>query len=203
MTDVAAAPAKRPAKQTENATVPAAQMVPMTRREPKQVMLKQGDLQEIGFGYIEMTAKMPAGVAFEEVYRPNFWAGVVNILKKNIAANLPFDRTGTIIHTHTEDGAYYALLYVRAVLERGLLVQCVGPAFDPKTGKACPVDLETGGPWLGARAVGNDAFELSWNGNKRGFDIVRKADMQIVADGANFPTRELAVEWINKTAKAH
>ncbi len=170
------------------------------RKQP--VMLKPGDFEESAYAFADCSARVPAGMPFEEVLRPGFWTNVVHLFQRNLAAGTP-DRSGAIIHVRTEDHAYYAKLYVRAVLSRGLIVQCVGPLQDPKTGKACPVDLATGRPWSGPAPVKAEHFDIKWNVGKRGFDIIRKSDHQVVGDGSNFPIRELALEWIQKTTGAN
>lgn len=164
--------------------------------------LKPSRFQAAEYTRAMFDAVLPADLDFDEVLKPGYWSNVVHLLKRNPIANEP-DRTGALIHIGTDDHAFYGLLYVRAVLERGLIVQCIGPCIDVKTGKACPADLSTGGPWKGRTPIESDQFDLKWNLGKRGFDIIRKSDLQVVADGGNFPTREAAVEWINKTAKAH
>jgi hypothetical protein len=58
-----------------------------------------------------------------------------------------------------------------------------------------PVDLETEKPWAGRK------FAIEWNAEKRGFDVLRKADGAVVADGEQFPTAELAVAWAVAAAK--
>lgn len=171
-----------------------------TLREEQPKVLRGSDLKVYGHGYERLTATIPAGWTLDDVLKPGFWTNVVHMFQKNQMTG-GADRSGSIIELRTEDGAFYADLIVRAVLGRGLIVQCIGPSQD-KTGKACPVDLSTGLPWAGGAALSSDQFDLKWNRDKRGFDIIRKADQQIVADGANFPTRELALEWISKTARA-
>lgn len=207
MTEVAtvssrAVKSTKPAMQPEAVLAAAATSAPKLKREPQPPTLKPGDFEESQYAFLDASAKIPAGMPFEEVFRPGFWGNVVHLFKKDIISG-GVDRAGAVIHLRTEDHAFYARLYVRAVLERGLLVQCIGPGFDVKSGKACPIDLATGGPWTGPTDLGIDNFELRWNAGKRGFDIVRKSDLQVVADGRNFPTRELAVEWIEKTAGAN
>lgn len=170
-------------------------------RDEQILTLKPSAFKVADFARARFDAIMPSGLAFEEALKPSFWTNIVNLLKKNQLTS-ESDKTGAMIDLGTEDHAYYALLYVRAVLERGLIVQCIGPCSDPKTGKACPIDLGTGMPWIGHKPLKNDHFDLRWNVGKRGFDIVRADDLQIVADGASFPTREMAVQWIERTAKA-
>jgi hypothetical protein len=167
----------------------------LRKEQPK--LLRPSDLQELEFAYANMSARIPAGVAFEEILKPGFWANVVRLFQKNTTTGQP-DRSGALIHVRTEDHAYYGQLYVRAVLERGLIVECVGPSIEPKTGKACPIDLDNGLPWTGRKDFASKDFEAKWNVGKRGFDIIRTEDQQIVADGVNIKTREAAIEMINK-----
>lgn len=204
MTDVVARPARnvkqavQPVVQPETAAAPAQQK---TMREQQPPTLKPGDFEESQYAFLDVSAKVPAGMAFEEVFRPGFWGNVVHLFKRDVISG-GNDRAGGIIHLRTEDHAYYAKLYVRAVLERGLIIQCIGPSINPETGKACPIDLMTGLPWTGKQAS-DGHLEPKWNATKSGFDIVRKADLQIVADGAKFPTLEHANEWIEKTSRVN
>ena len=80
-----------------------------------------------------------------------------------------------------EDHSAYAELYVRAVQERGLIVALLGEPiyFGPKTAE-------------------HAKFEIKWNVGKRGFDILRKSDREIVADGGKLKTREQAMAWIDR-----
>jgi hypothetical protein len=162
--------------------------------------LKISELEEAEYAFAHMSARVPAGVDFAEVIKPGFWMNVVSTFKKNQMANSP-DKAGATIAVRTEDHAYYALLYVRAVLEGGLIVQCIGPSYD-KSGKPCPIDLQTGAPWGGEKPQVSEYFEMKWNKGKNGFDIVRKSDNQVIGDGAAFKTRESAMEFITKMTKA-
>lgn len=167
----------------------------LRKEQPK--LLRPSDLQELEFAYANMSARVPTGVTFEEVLKPGFWANVVKLFQKNTTSGQP-DRSGAIIHVRTEDHAYYAQIYVRAVLERGLIVVCIGPSRDPKSNEACPIDLETGSAWTGRKDLNSKEFEAKWNVGKRGFDIIRTEDQQVVADGMNIKTREAALEMLNK-----
>lgn len=161
--------------------------------------LKISELEEAEYAFAHMSARVPAGVDFSEVIKPGFWMNVVTTFKKNQMANSP-DKAGATIAIRTEDHAYYALLYVRAVLEGGLVVQCIGPASD-KSGKACPLDLQTGMPWVGEKPPVSEYLEMKWNKSKGGFDIIRKSDNQVIGDGAAFKTSEAAAEFIKKMTK--
>jgi len=178
----------------------ATQPATKTMRQEQPIALKPGAFQGAEFARARFDAMMPSGIAFEEALKPSFWTNVVHLLSRNQLTNQP-DRSGAFIDLGTEDHAFYAKLYVRAVGSNGLIVQCIGPSIDAK-GRACPVDLATGLPWTGAQPVESDGFDIRWNLGKRGFDIIRKSDQQVIADGSNFKTREMALEWIEKTTKA-
>jgi hypothetical protein len=74
---------------------------------------------------------------------------------------------------------------VRAVGERGLIVQQIGETTI-----------------LGLKAVDSKAFTVRWNVGKRGFDIIRNSDSEIVGDASKFSTKEQAQSWINETTRA-
>lgn len=186
-------------------TAVAAKPAPAAAPEIQPYVLKQSEFAVYGHRYERLTATVPAGTPFEDALRPGFWTNIVHHMKRNIMTG-GSDRSGCIVELRTEDHAWYAEMYVRGVLERGLIVQCAGPAIDPRTGKACPVDLQTGMVWgaqtqPSAQPSATGHLSAKWNPGKRGFDIIR-ADGQIVADGREFPTREQADEWIAKATKA-
>lgn len=167
-------------------------------REQSKI-LRPGNFQASEFARARFDAVMPADWEYEEALKPGFWANICHLLREKKVSGEP-DRTGSLIDLSTEDHAFFATLYVRGVMQGGLIVQCIGPATHPKTCKACPVDLETGLPWTGRAPVRSDKFDLRWNTTKKGYDIVRLSDQQVVADGSNFKTREMALEWITKTS---
>lgn len=165
--------------------------------EDRPYILKPSEFAIYGHKHERLTATVPVGTRFEDALLPGFWTNIVHMMKKNLMTG-GADRSGSIIELRSEDHAFYAELYVRGVLERGLIVQCVGPAIDPGTGRACPVNLQTGKAWTGRPAAAPaTALTAKWNPGKKGFDIIG-ADQQIVADGTEFRTREQAEEWIRK-----
>ena len=185
----------------EIATAPKPAAAPKILRAEQPPTAKPGSFQSSEFARARFDHVMQAGVPFEACLTPGYWSNVFHILQRNVATNAP-DRSGAFVDVGTQDHAFIAKLYVRAVTSGGLIVQCIGPGIEPKTGRACPIDLSTGLPWTGGAPLNSDQFEVKWNVGKRGFDIIRKSDLQIVADGGQFPTRELAAEWIAKTSKA-
>lgn len=138
-----------------------------------------------GHQYIRFSATLPVGVTIEDALQPEYWVHICHILQKEPVAG-DRDKAGSIIEVRTEDHAFYAELYVRAVQERGLIVELVRDvvSFGPK------------------EVLKEEGFETRWNIGKKGFDIIRKTDREIVADAATLPTKEMANEWIVKTVGA-
>ena len=187
MSDAAVAQRAKPAKPSRN--------------EPTPTLKPSGFLGS-EFARANFDAVMSAEHDFEDALRPGYWTNVVGLLKKNPISG-ERSRTGALINIGTEDHAFFGHLYVRAVLEQGLVVQCIGPSFNPKTGKACPIDLQTGQYWQGRKATDlGTAFEIKWNVGKGGFDVIRTSDRQIVIDGTKLPTREFAEAEIAKILRS-
>lgn len=133
------------------------------------------------FAYARYAVTLPVGWTLDDLLIPEAWAQVAHVLDKTPMTNEP-PRVGTIVEVRTEDHAFYAELYVRAVRKMALDVQVtLGPVL-------------LGGEQKEVK--GN--FDVRWNVGKRGFDIVRKSDKVIVADG--LLKKEDALAWIEKTA---
>ena len=144
-----AAVAAKPTK----SSAPVAPSVPVkpvaqTLRQALPRKFKPSNLQEMGQDYSILTVTAPADWSFEDVLAPIAWANVFGLVARD-ALNTRRDKIGSLIEVRSEDHAYYAVLYIVQVLKDGLAVQCIGPSLDPKTGKACPVDVKTGLPWAG------------------------------------------------------
>lgn len=166
-----------------------------TLREAAPRKLKPSSFKGSEFARARFDAVIPADYDFEDAIEPSFWSYVRQDFMPN-ALTGGMSRIGSFVDLTTEDHAFYAHLYVAGVTKDGLIVQCIGPATDPKTGKAMPVDLKTGLPWAGRK------FDIRWNEETRGFDVVLKKTGEIVANGKDFPTAELAVAWAVAAAKA-
>lgn len=166
--------------------------------EEKIRVLQPSDFEISEYGRARFVATLPSGWAFDEVYKPGFWTYILKRLAKDPISGQTRSRAGSCIEVVTEDHRFYAELYVRAVLGKGVIVQCVGPQIDRKTGKACPVDLQTGQPWMGETAVKSDKYEVQFNAMKEGFDIIDKDDGQVIRDAGSFPIREMAEAWVSK-----
>lgn len=145
--------------------------------------LKETALALSEFAFARYSATLPVGWTIEDALKPEFWVRVAHKFQKTPVTGEP-DKTGAIIELRSVDHALYAQLYVRAVQEKGLLVQLIGkPEF------------------FGPQAVDSKSFEARWNVGKRGYDVLRKSDKEIVASG--LPTKEAAQEWIDKTMRTN
>lgn len=134
------------------------------------------------FGLAQFVATIPAGWKFEECLRPEFWVHVCPLFKRDPSINSP-EKTGSLIHILAEDHAFYAQLYVLAVQSQGLTVKVIIP----------PVPLQD-------RDVKSDKYEVRWSSSRRGFDIIRKSDKSVVADGSKIKTKDEAAQWIAQGA---
>ena len=124
-------------------------------RESAIKRLATGRMKPIGYYSEPQQIMVPADWDMDDILKPECWAFIAPSLQSNPSASVMHDRLGTILHVHTEDHAFYAILYVHK-LQRDAQGQanaaemtCIGPAVDPETGKACAVDVKTGMPWQG------------------------------------------------------
>lgn len=153
--------------------------VAQTRREEDLKRVKISNFQTSEYAFARYSAVLPVGWTLDDVLDPDAWAQIAYKLDKNKITNDPA-RVGAIIEVRTEDHAFYAELYVRAVRNMALDVQAIRyERLGPKE------EVQTAG------------FDVRWNVGRRGFDVVRKADGVIVADG--LPKKEDAYAWIKKT----
>jgi hypothetical protein len=94
---------------------------------------------------------LPADWTLEETFEPGFWASIAPMLQSSAKAN-GGDYLGTELEVRTTDHRFFARLIVTGVrfnthgVADGLVVDCVGPACDPKTGAPCPYDLKAKRP---------------------------------------------------------
>ena len=119
--------------------------------------------------------------------QPEFWSHVCHMLQKQPVTNEP-DRAGAIIELRTADHAFYAELYVRAVQDHGLVVELLG-------------DIKTFGPKAVSGNGKASKFEIKWNVGKRGYDVIRVSDREIIGDGHKLKTKEMALAWVEEMTK--
>lgn len=127
---------------------------------------------------------LPEGYTVEDALQPAFWANVARLLER---------RFHYFIDILNDEHSLYARLYVRAVQENQLIVSQIGKTqtFGPDTETFGPSPINKGG-----------ALAAKWNVGKRGYDVVRVADGQIVQDGSKFGVKEQALAWIDNHMKA-
>ena len=162
------------------ATIPS----PATKTEQPKV-LKPTALMGAEYAYATYAVTLPEGWTVEDALKPEFWVNVAHKFSKQPVTGEP-DKTGAIIELRTVDHAFYARLYVRAVQERALIVTLL----------EAPI-------YFGPKEVLSFSFSIRWNVGKRGYDIIRKSDNQIVAGGEKIKTKDDAQAWIDETVKVH
>lgn len=170
--------------------IAAESVTPARVMRPKQTFaVSPNRFQVSEYAYADFSATLPPGTKVEEILNPEAWVHVCHLLEKRPVTGEP-ELTGAIIAVRTEDHEFYLNLYVRAVPGKGLVVEILKPDAN-------------GVCWLGPRAVTGEPFDVKWNIGKRGFDIIRNSDREIVADGAEIKTKEAAQEWIDETMKVN
>ena len=149
MSDVAVA-----AKATKAAAAPKAE--PKLREvQPKK--FPPSMLYPIGQDYEILNVTADADWTLEDLLAPIAWTNVCKKVARD-PLNTRRDMLGSAIHVHTSDKSFFAILIINGVVfdnmnnPYGLDVQCIGPSIDPKTGRACPVNVKTGMPWSGKAA---------------------------------------------------
>lgn len=124
-----------------------------TLRDVKSKVFSPSSLKPLGYGETEiMTVNVPDGWTFDDVMKPIAWSSVVRPIAAD-DAKTQVDRVGSLIYVNTLDNRFIAWLRIGAICRdhknnpNGVAVTCIGPSIDLKTGKPCPLDLETGLPW--------------------------------------------------------
>ena len=129
--------------------------------------------------YGRISVVLPQGWTLDDALKPEFWSHVVTHLRER--------RIGTIIEVRNVEATLYAELFIRAVRDRDILVELLTDSAGKKRlFEFGPKETETSG------------YELRWNVGARGYDIIRKSDRVVVAAGKQFPTKELAFDWLSK-----
>ena len=142
-------------------------------REPKPRTLPDFALKRPNEAMtVDWVVVLPEGYPFEDCLRSAFWAHVARYFDR---------RAHYFITVLNDEHSFYARLYVRAVQENQLIVDIVDPPkiFGPQA----------------TEKVG--ALIPKWNVGKRGYDVVRASDGQVVQDGSRFGVKEQALAWIN------
>jgi len=138
-------------------------------------------LAERDFAFATFSVILPAGWEIDQILNPSAWSHVASIFDRTPGtADAP--KVGSTIEVRTQDHAFYAVLYVRAVREQALDVQVIhGPIM------------------LGTQAENTSkAFKMRWNAKQRGFDVIRISDNAVVGSAAQLKKKEDALAWIDK-----
>lgn len=161
-----------------------------TKKKSAYVLMPK-DLAMAEFVTPTMTITVPYGTPFESILKPEFWVNVRSKFARN-AVSGQMEKSGSSIIVRTVDMAYHADLIVLAVVEGGMIVECVGPVHD-KHGNGQPY-------YIGPRGdLSDDRHTVNWNNQKRGFDIIRKSDRQIVGQAVAIRTRSQVLDWLRNS----
>lgn len=142
--------------------------------------VKRSTFQFAEHAYGRHSATLPVGWTIDDVLAPESWSEVAHLLDGNKMNNTK-PQVGAVIEVRTEDHAFYAEIYVRAVEKMALHVDVIqfkplGPQEAKETGK----------------------FDVRWNVGRRCYEVVRLSDKHIVA--TDLPKKEDAYSWIEQTA---
>jgi hypothetical protein len=155
----------------------------VTKLEPKPLVNKihPKHMIQTEYAYARISVTLPVGWTFEDTLIPEFWSQVAHIFHAQPVTNEP-DKAGATLEIRTEDHAFYAELYVRAVHERGLTVAVIRE----------PV-------YFGPKSVDTAQYKTRWNVGARGHDVIRVTDGAIVSPAKDNKTKEEAMKWIDDT----
>lgn len=152
---------KPPASQANKGNPVPTPEVPKEPRAPTIKKFPNGAIQVLGHDYSVLTIKAPPEMTFENALVPEAWVHASR--KVAMDANRRREWIGSLIHIYSEGHKWFAVLYIRGIVYDkfkqpcGLQVACIGPSVDPKTGKAMPIDLSTGLPWVDPKEAVEEA----------------------------------------------
>ena len=171
-----------------------AELPSQPRQQARTPHIKPTQFKLSDHAYARFTATLPVDTPFEAVYDPAFWASVSTQFKA-MPGTREADRSGAKIEVHSANHLFWGILYVRAVKDKSLIVQCIGPSVD-KNGRAAPIDLQTGLPWMGEKKLEHESFDIKWGGPHGLWKIVRKSDGAVVA--SKLATKEACQAWLDE-----
>ena len=129
-------------------------------------MTQPTSLHDAAFSVPTLFHAPSPGTTLEDVLAPEYWA--------HVAATL---RAGARIELLAQDGAWWAMLLVRAAGKTDAKVQALQYVE------------------LGQReAVTVGGYEVKWRGPARKWGIVRTSDLSVLQDG--FAVKEEAADWM-------
>ena len=129
-----------------------------------------------GFAMTIWTADLDESMTLDDTAKPEFWAHVADKLNR-----------GDEVKIRAYDKAPLGTLFVRATgqgwAKVGIMERWAAPDAALKEPEGSP-------------------YEAKWNVGRRGYDVVRKSDRQVIQPGDKFPLREDALAWIAEHLKA-
>ena len=129
-------------------------------------MTQPMSLHDAAFSVPTLYHAPQAGVTIEEVLEPSYWAHVASQLKP-----------GTRIEVMAQDGAWWAMLLVRAAGRTDAVVQALQYVI------------------LGSNETFTaGGYEIKWRGPKAKWGVVRGKDAAVLHDG--FAVKEEAEAWM-------
>jgi hypothetical protein len=143
------------------------------------------DWREAGYRYGRWEVTVPEDLSFTDCLREEVWRSIAPRLKADPRSGRPA-QIGGIIELRAWDLSWYAELIILDVLPGGLDVGILKQQTMVQREVPVPDD---------------DRFEVRWNINKRGFDILRNSDRAVVADAAVIRSKPQAYTWINSQPK--
>lgn len=108
------------------------------------------------------------GVTLADVIKSDYWTHVA-----------PQLRIGHRIEIMAPDGAWWAMLLVRAVGRHEAVVQALQHVVLGQAAEVSPADVP---------------YEIKWRGPARQFGVIRKSDGEVIKD--QFAVREHAALWL-------
>lgn len=174
-----AATAEAPTAQPATPAKPELKVVPETNKLPGAS--DRFSIRESSFAYPEIDVTIPVEHTVEDALKREYWVHHAHKLKRP-AFSGGSDRVGALIYLRRDDHNLFALLYVRAIMDGSLIVGLVGQPvyFGPKD------------------SVDTERHTARWSEAKIGYDIIRKADQQLVGDGSRIKTLEMAADEIRR-----
>lgn len=142
---------KPPASQVSQGIPVPTPAVPKEPRAPTVKKFPNGAIQLIGHDFAILTIKAPPKMTFENALVPEAWVHASP--KVAMSTSTRREWLGSLVHLHSADGKWFAVLYINKVIYDkfkqpcALDVSCIGPVVDPKTGEARPIELATGKAW--------------------------------------------------------
>lgn len=146
--------------------------------------VKRSTFQFAEHAYGRHSVTLPVGWTIDDVLSAEAWSEVAHLLDGNKMSNTQ-PQVGAIIEVRTQDHAFYAELYVRAVRKMALDVDVI---------QAKPLGPKAENP------VSGD-YKPRWNVGAGGYDIIRKSDGAIVGRASDFKLKEDALAYIRDVLK--